>query len=85
MSHNLAFGRALRKHRIRLGLSQQELAMNAGLDRTYVSLLELGHRSPTLNTLYLLCGALNILFADFAQHIDDALADFEVDTRQESQ
>ena len=55
--HNVAFGRALRKLRLSFGKSQEALAYEAGLDRTYISLLELGRRSPTLDTIMLLCDA----------------------------
>lgn len=71
--HNLALGRVLREQRIKLGLSQQNLAMISGLDRTYISLLELGQKSPTLQTMYALCRALNITFPDFANWIDGVL------------
>jgi len=77
---NLAFGAVLRLRRIRLGLSQNELASGAGLDRTYISLLELGRSSPTLETMYSLCGALNVQFQDLAQLIDDTLAKVEDDS-----
>lgn len=75
--HNQALGRVLRQQRIKLGLSQQTLAMISGLDRTYISLLELGQKSPTLQTMYSLCRALNVMFPAFAHWIDDALADDE--------
>lgn len=74
--HNLAFGVALRQHRLSLGLTQQELAERAGLDRTYISLLELGRNSPTLETLYFLCEALNVPLPHFAQQIDNALTKY---------
>lgn len=60
MDHNKAFGQALREHRLRKRQSQESLAFDAGLDRTYISLLELGQRSPTLSTISALCKALDI-------------------------
>ena len=56
----VAFGRALKKIRQRQGLSQETLAHEAGLDRTFISLLERGQRQPTLTTLFALSTALNI-------------------------
>ena len=44
-------GRELRKARLKAGLSQEKLAFSAGIDRTYVSLLENGHKSPTVDVL----------------------------------
>ncbi len=43
-----------------LGLSQELLGFEAGIDRSYISLLERGLRSPTLDTLFGLCPVLGI-------------------------
>jgi transcriptional regulator with XRE-family HTH domain len=53
-----AFGVVLRDLRTRRGMSQQQLALEAGLDRTYISLLERGQRQPTLTTLFVLATTL---------------------------
>ena len=55
-----AFGAALREHRKKRHLSQEALAFEAGLDRTYISLLELGQRSPTLDTMQQIAQALRL-------------------------
>ncbi|HEK1520075.1 TPA: helix-turn-helix transcriptional regulator, partial [Pseudomonas aeruginosa] len=47
--HNQAFGRALRQLRKRRNMTQEILGFEAGLDRTYISVLERGERSPTLD------------------------------------
>jgi transcriptional regulator with XRE-family HTH domain len=52
------FGVNLRKKRLRLALSQEELGLRCGLDRTEVSLLERGGRSPQLETILKLAGVL---------------------------
>ncbi len=54
------FGEALRKAREKAGLTQEQLAFKAGVHRTYVSLLERGLKSPTLNTLFRLCDAMGM-------------------------
>ena len=53
-------GDELRKARTRAGLTQEELSARAGIDRTYVSMLELGERSPTLAKINELSAALKI-------------------------
>lgn len=53
-----AFGQALRERRVRIGMTQEELAESAGLDRTYVSGVERGERNPSLTNIYRLCEAL---------------------------
>jgi transcriptional regulator with XRE-family HTH domain len=55
-----AFGEVLRDYRTKAGISQENLALKADLDRTYISLLERGLRQPTLETLFRLAGVLEI-------------------------
>ncbi|KVR89460.1 MULTISPECIES: helix-turn-helix domain-containing protein [Burkholderia cepacia complex] len=73
-SSNASFAKALRELRKERRISQEALAFDAGLDRTYISLLELGRRSPTLETMLALCAALQISFGEFAEKIESALA-----------
>ncbi len=54
------FGKVLADHRNRVGLTQEKLAELAGLDRTYISLLERGLRQPTITTLFNLSKALGV-------------------------
>lgn len=54
------FGLVLQKHRVKLGISQEELAFRAGVDRTFVSRLERGLRQPTITTLFSLGDALGV-------------------------
>jgi transcriptional regulator with XRE-family HTH domain len=53
-------GRNVRGLRIAAGLSQAELAERMGVDRAYVSGLELGQRNPTIVTLWHLGKALGV-------------------------
>lgn len=55
-----AFGRVLREYREKAALSQEKLALEANIDRTYVSLLERGLRQPTLETLFTLASVLGV-------------------------
>jgi len=60
MSERLAkqFGLVLRKHRLTRGLTQEELAFDTDLHRTYISLLERGERQPSLGTIFVLADAI---------------------------
>ena len=69
-NHNKAFGKILRSLRRGRGYTQETLAFESGLDRTYVSLLELGSRSPTLDTIMTLCGALDVSLTQFASEVE---------------
>ena len=56
-----AIGAKLRALREKLGMSQEEVAERAGVDRTYISILERGLKSPTLDTMEKICAALGTL------------------------
>ncbi|HKQ30242.1 MAG TPA: helix-turn-helix transcriptional regulator [Burkholderiales bacterium] len=55
-----AFGKVLNILRKRKNLSQETLAFESGLQRNYISLLELGQRTPTLKTIIKLSDVLEI-------------------------
>jgi XRE family transcriptional regulator, regulator of sulfur utilization len=69
----LAFGAALKSARSAAGLSQEELADRAGLDRTTPSLYERGLRQPTIATLISLSAALG---CDCALLLQQTVAEF---------
>ena len=54
-------GCVLRSKREKLSLSQEKLAEISGVDRSYISILERGLKSPTLETFEKICNALGIL------------------------
>lgn len=72
---NLAFGRALRRLRKAKHTTQQDLAVFARLDRTFISLLERGENSPSLLTMLALCRGLYISLTEMAAEIERELAD----------
>ena len=53
-----AYGRVLRAARKRRGLSQEKLALDAGVERNYISLIELGRNSPSLRVQFKLSAVL---------------------------
>lgn len=55
-----AFGRRVRALRLAAGLSQERLAQEAGLHRTYVSSLERGLRNVGLDNILRLAAALGV-------------------------
>jgi transcriptional regulator with XRE-family HTH domain len=57
--------RNLRRLRVAKGLSQEGLAADAGIDRTYVSRLERGMENPTVALLERLTEALGSKIVDF--------------------
>jgi transcriptional regulator with XRE-family HTH domain len=53
-------GRNVRAARLRRGLSQEQLAFDAGMKRSYVSDLERGTRNPSLKAIGRLAIALGV-------------------------
>ncbi|WP_326430370.1 helix-turn-helix transcriptional regulator (plasmid) [Stutzerimonas frequens] len=72
-SHNIAFGRSVRALRLQQGKTQEMLGLEAGLDRTYISKLELGQSSPTLDSIFMLCDALHCTFTELAASTDSMM------------
>lgn len=66
---NYRFGKAVRRRRRELDLSQEELAERAELHRTYISSIERGRMNPSLENVEKLTKALDIsissLFANY--------------------
>ena len=54
------FGERVREVRLAKGLSQEELAANCELDRTYISGIERGVRNPSLRNIIRLSEALAV-------------------------
>ncbi|HHK1256661.1 TPA: helix-turn-helix domain-containing protein [Pseudomonas aeruginosa] len=71
--HNVAFGRALRNLRKTANLTQEQLGFEAGLDRTYISVLERGERSPTLDTIVSISNVFGLSVLELASHIQRQL------------
>lgn len=68
-----AVGIALRELRKRKGLTQEALALEAGAERTYVSLIERGKNSPSVRMLYRLCEVLETPPSELLAHADELI------------
>lgn len=55
-----ALGQAIKEARKRLGISQERLALEAELDRTFISSIEAGRRNITFASLLKVARALEI-------------------------
>ena len=65
-------GRNVRAHRRRKGLSQEELAFEAGMKRAYLSDLERGTRNPSVRALGRLAEALGVVPAELLRDSEEA-------------
>lgn len=68
-----AFAQVLRRLRKDKGLSQEELAHQSDLDRTYISLLERGLRQPSLSSILRLSKSLGVSSADILAEVEEKL------------
>jgi len=66
-----AFGSVIKKLRKDLGISQETLAFDSGLDRSYISQLERGKRQASIITVFQISKALNTSPADVVRLVQD--------------
>jgi transcriptional regulator with XRE-family HTH domain len=59
-SLSVAFGVAVRGLRSERGVSQEQMALNAGIDRSYFGNIERGEYSPTLETVERVAKAFDV-------------------------
>lgn len=74
MSVPEAFGIVLRRYRKERGWSQEQLALESGHQRVFISWLETAKRQATISTIFSLAEALDI---DPAELIRDVTAELE--------
>ncbi|WP_420631747.1 helix-turn-helix domain-containing protein [Candidatus Leptofilum sp.] len=65
-----AFAKVLRELRVSKGFSQESLAQEVGIHRTYVSQLERGLKSPSLKTLYKIAYVLEVPLSEIMTLIE---------------
>lgn len=64
----------LRRLRVDKGLSQERLALEAGIDRSYVGRVERGMENVTVSTLEAISLTLNVHVSELFAVVDDKLA-----------
>ena len=65
-----AFAEVIREQRAKQGLSQEDLAHDADLHRTYVGLIERGLRNPTIEVGHALALALGTTLSDLIRRAE---------------
>lgn len=56
----LAFGETVRALRAAAGVAQEALALDAGMDRSYLGKVERGERQPSLDMVFRLAAVLDV-------------------------
>lgn len=64
------FGKAIKAARLKLGISQEELAARAGMDRSYFGAVERGERNVALINLSMIASALNMTLSALLTDVD---------------
>ncbi len=72
-SLSAAFAEVVRDQRAKRGVSQEDLAHDAGLHRTYVGLIERGLRNPTIEVGNALALALGTTLSDLIRRAERRL------------
>lgn len=67
----LALGRRVKECRHQVGKSQELLAFEARVDRSYISAVERGATNPSVETLANICHALGITLGELFSPLDD--------------
>ena len=71
--NNKIFGKAIKHYREDKKLSQEVLSGLANVDRSHLSKIELGLRSPTITVLFKLADALGVRASDILHNIETEL------------
>ncbi len=69
---SVLLGESLRQARKAAGISQEDLAFEAKVDRTYISQLENGHKSPTVDVLFRICPVLGMAPSELIANVERA-------------
>lgn len=72
-------GERIRYHRLQRGMSQEKLALMAGINPAFLGHLERGLKSPTFTTLDKIVDALGLNYSEF---FDDAVSPEDTTGRQ---
>lgn len=66
-------GEALRRARHAAEISQEELAFESKVNRTYISELENGLKSPSIDVLFRICPVLGLATSELIAQVERAL------------
>jgi transcriptional regulator with XRE-family HTH domain len=66
-------GCLLREAREAAGMTQQEVAMGANMDRAYISEVENGKRSLSVDRLLCICESMSVQAADIVAEVEQEL------------
>ena len=71
MDIKLIFGLNLKNLRLKKGWSQEKLALNSNIDRTYIPSIEAGKRNVSILIIQKLAISLEVEISEFFKNIDN--------------
>lgn len=74
MTIEVAFGEVIRELRKKKRFSQEDVAFESGLDRSFISLLETGRQQPSLITVFQLAKALGVTAGELLTLVEAKLS-----------
>jgi len=77
----LPFGAALRRLRLAAGFTQEQLGLESGVQRNFISLIETGQNQPTISTIAKLARALGMKASDLVIAAEREARDLRKSTR----
>lgn len=80
LNNYFSCGERIKELRIQRGLTQERLALNAGITPAYLGLVERGKKNATIAIIENICDALNVSLADFfsVYSASDSLKDIDL-------
>ena len=75
MGEEFKVGERLRSLRMDQEMSQETLALSAGISATYLGMLERGEKNPTIRVLSDLCKGLSVSLSDFFREEEEEQMD----------
>jgi len=80
----VSFGKVLRDVRKTVGLTQEQLALTAEIERNFVSLIERGINQPTIRILFRLAAALEVSPSEMIRRVEEQITQDAGSNRQSS-
>ncbi|WP_026842803.1 helix-turn-helix domain-containing protein [Citrifermentans bremense] len=73
MTPEKAFGETIKELRTLKKMSQETVAFSSELDRSYISQVECGLRSPTLSTVFKIAAAIGVPVSEIMHTVERTL------------
>lgn len=78
-----ALGASLKERRNELGLTQEDVAGAAEIDRPFITMIEAAKKQPSISVLWKLADALQLSPSDFVERVDQRYASYRAKSRKE--